>query len=1778
MIARLDRPPPRPDNRAYATFERAGRRGSSGNAMLDRVDDEAPRLSPADEVRRLTLGRIRHFLQSPDGGSVYGDLKGLCSTVSVSYRDRAVLELLQNAHDAHAPESRDGRILFLYAADEGEHGVLYAANDGSGFSAPNFTALCSPTRTTKSVNEAIGNKGVGFLSVFQICAHPEIFSRAAPIGSPDFDGYCFSFGDRNRVEAFLAAEGLAAVSDSVLDQMPQLYLAVPTEIGCETVRRLGRTGYATVLRLPIKNSEAASAVRAQLTGLVAGKPDVQLFLDRIGELEVEIDGVSHRLTRAGRDLTREDDFSLEQVTCGSTAYILARRRIAETVIKAAIESDILAEALPESWRSWTGDAVVSVAVAASGEPLTGRLYNFLPMDEEARSPLNGHLDAPFFATIERKRLEAGVGFNDKLLAYARDLALRTAAAARTCLDDELARPVVADLLFWDGAGGDQIRAALLSSRERLIPAEKRRGKPQWASLDEVRLWEGDAFFDPPRVARIASFPLADSRLGPARLTRLRRFAAADGLLAITNEEKADVAVAAAQDLHAAARPMADWNRLYAALPALLPGQGQRLQGRPILLTERNDLAAALEPVGRGRGRRRLSSVFLPPLRTAGSVATLPVVVQRRITFLHRDLVVGLEGADEGRRYLIASGLVREYDRREVLRVMASVITDPGQARDPESVRWEVLAAIQSMCASVDGSPGEVAELPLLVPTRSGWTRATDAFFGDWPGTDSSDLDDLFLATAPVSHELAELSQRRLLPYADWSVGSGDRDAWIGFLKSAGVSSHLRPRPALTGTAPRVQGSMLAWTLSNRDVLIAPTHHAAWRGRLQAQATPPNPNTTYTVRNVARLPGQADYDAIASVAAEAFALQIIRMLEAEPGLVTMEIHRPFHPAYPNTRSWPSPAGAFLSEIPWLPATGDRLLTVREAWLPAVDEAAPAQAPLVAPRVRRLIDRLDRARSALRDLGLSSFGDADQAWALIEQAGQWIRTSGQPAERLLALTQEAWRQADLSRPCPEELRLLVRIAGEVTAIEPRTDGRLIYVADTDDRSAAASILRATPGAVVFEPPISRALDVGAYLRQHLGDRVQRMSDMEVVYVTPSGDFAFDASDPPLEQAVTTDLRGFVAMAVRYRCPFSNIGPETALGRLRALRIRWLDDLRLRIGDHIQPVSAFQQSAVLARAPQGDTLLAPAAARGSDGELLVLAAALGEALGSRRTLGEPMIGFAAQLQQIGEGVTPAALASTLGLSVQDVSALLKDARAILSDLCRVARPFLILWGDERLAETVLDPSRLAGESDLVAAIAQCGLGIAGDAASFVEVCRSGSVEAVALQFDVDLAALNTILEELGPPYVVVDRSAHHSDGFAAYYLRRQGEVREAVRRAYRPGFLRGDLETYVAMRDRPAPEPPPGIGLTKLRSDAVTWQKWLDDWLMEAGAAADDLRDDGDLDVVRDRNRRAVRALVPTARAIALARGGSEEALDFWRDPDTLLDRATAAAVRSGWLDFDLLDTPLILQWFARTGQWPGDWPCSLDPQEHGLTEAALNDWSLRDRRQRAAAARPPRTLSFTGGEYIVGETRLSDLAEQIAALAESNTALLASSMRTVKGGPVSLPRRNSGGGDRKPSKGSGADRMTDEEKSVIGYFGEAIAFAWLKARFGGKRVIDETCWKSEYRRHVCGQPGDDSLGYDFEVRSGRVTWFFEVKATASPDPGDLRMVELGSTEIARAELCRSENRQHYRILHVVNALQPDRAVLRVLPNPRSSEGKAFYTEQNSSGVRLYFPVPS
>jgi hypothetical protein len=1747
----------------------------------------------AEIIRETTLGSIQHLLAAK-GRPVYRDLKRMCDRVSESYRDRVVLELLQNAHDAHNPERSDGRIrLWLdEASGSTPFGTLYVANDGRCFSRHNFDALCSPTQTSKTVNDAIGNKGVGFLSVFQVCHHPEIYSRLPESQSDYFDGYCFQFAGPEALRTFLDSEGLVQHVDHIVANMPQLYLACPLGTTSPVIRQLAADGYVTVVALPLKSAEARDSVRTQLKALTGGETVVQLFLGRIAELRVQFGDTDLVLRRDSRLLLKRERFSLWQVRCGGQAFVVARKTICHAELLKVIMRDVEAERLPESWLEWEGDGVVSLAVAAEGEPINGRLYNFLPMGAAAKAPLAAHLDAPFYATIERLRLQDGIKLNDFLMEASRQLAIEAATTAVEYLPREMARSAALDFLLWLGPTQDFVVNSVLESKARLFPVLAG-GSRGWSSLDELRLWTGDDFLTPAFVARCTAFAIVDASVGASRLKRLEAFVQKRDLLKLSSEERGDLTEAVAKDLLRHNRSTAVWNKFYASLAILFKDDPASLRARDILLTTRNDLVPTDAPEdsqSRKRSGKRLSAAFLPPLRgsapdAAASIADLPGAVQRRISYLHADLDCARNGASPARQFLLTNGLVREHESRGILRMIVGVMADPGSARDPDKVMWGALAAIKKTVLSEGVPSAVVRDMAIRVPTHRGWIRATEAFFGSWAGTHGSDLERLFEAAKGISEELDELSGNLLLPYGDWEIGSQSRDEWVRFLKVAGVSDHLRPTSVLQGQPVRADGSRLADALANRNTGIGEGQRSAWLKLMREEAQLPNPLTPYTARDAFRLPGQTDHEALAPVVGKLYAIQVVRILEEAPDLMEMTVFRPsaHHSGATHKREWPSPLGTFVRTAAWMPLSAGGTAMLADTWMPGFDGNPPPGLPMVHPDLRGLILANVKAKAVLYAAGMPEFGTSRSAWAFLLKAPALIPGANPAqAERILSASQDAWRSARLDQSLPVGMVLIGRRASKVATIMPPTDNDRVVIADSDDRQIVSAIARSSADAFIFEPPIARASQIADYLDSHLPGRFQRASTTRADYEIEGTPFTFNATDPLINDAVSIDLRSVLILTLRYRSTAFEGDVSDAIDRLSRLRLRWIGSLALRLEYDAQPLLNFDHRAVLARSAEGDTILAPAVVRGSAAELTALAEAIGEALGGRKSIGEPLLAVAALLSARREQPTPEAIAAALDVALEEVRAIINDSLTSIAEVMRIARPITALWGSEAAAEALAPGGSLLTEEDLIETIERVAPALPISGAELVMRCRhTGSVEAIAVGLEVDLAALNEVLSSLGEPYCIIDRSDLHRETEAAFLARKEAMIRESFRAAYRGEFdARGDLAPYVAVRhERPALIPV-DFGVTRMSVSQADLDGLLDEWLQARHALSltDIPTGKAALDAVREANLKLCRSMVPEARiAILLRLEAKSPFYGRWRNAVAAEAAVVSAATAGGWADFDRLDETGVLAWWTRAGLWPDCLGSSLSTATQTITAEQRAELRERDRTDQIKATARKREVPYAGGTFTVGETSYGIIADKIAEWVNQNTAMLATSIRSAKGTAPTLRSRatsNSSSGGRNQT--TPTKRPSDDERDLIGFFGEVIAYHWLRARFGSRRIIDESCWKSMYRCRVFGGEGNDSLGYDFEVTSGKARWFFEVKATSGGRTGAPHMIEMGSTEILQAEACRAETRTHYRILHVTNALHPAQARLTVLPNPRSVEGLAFYSEQSTAGVRLRFSL--
>ncbi|MFC4910771.1 sacsin N-terminal ATP-binding-like domain-containing protein [Actinomadura gamaensis] len=185
------------------------------------------------------------------------------------YRDRVVVELAQNAADAALRAGVPGRLRLALRGD-----VLTAANTGAPLTAEGVEAL-STLRASAKRDEAgsVGRFGVGFAAVVSVSDEPSISSASG--------GVAWSLERARTLVADvpeLAAELSARSGHVPLLRLPfaedEAHVAVPE-------------GFATVVRLPLRDGTAVDRVRAQL-GEVG--PALLLALPALESVEIDVDG------------------------------------------------------------------------------------------------------------------------------------------------------------------------------------------------------------------------------------------------------------------------------------------------------------------------------------------------------------------------------------------------------------------------------------------------------------------------------------------------------------------------------------------------------------------------------------------------------------------------------------------------------------------------------------------------------------------------------------------------------------------------------------------------------------------------------------------------------------------------------------------------------------------------------------------------------------------------------------------------------------------------------------------------------------------------------------------------------------------------------------------------------------------------------------------------------------------------------------------------------------------------------------------------------------------------------------------------------------------------------------------------------------------------------------------------------------------------------------------------------------------------------------------------
>ncbi len=233
---------------------------------------------------------------------IYPGVRSTTQQIASDYGRRFLIELIQNAYDAHPPDQQSGEISIYFAPQEDSFGVLYIANRGHGFQWSNVKALTNIGLSDKPAGENIGNKGLGFRSVLFVSDAPQVYSTAGFGPAKCFDGYCFRFAGPDDFDGLIDNPTHRELAKR---DIPDFHVPIPLTNQPEKVASFACQGFVTVIRLPLRDESKRALVYEEIEELKNSPAPVTIFLEKISTLKIEVEeepGRSYQLSRQSNSL------------------------------------------------------------------------------------------------------------------------------------------------------------------------------------------------------------------------------------------------------------------------------------------------------------------------------------------------------------------------------------------------------------------------------------------------------------------------------------------------------------------------------------------------------------------------------------------------------------------------------------------------------------------------------------------------------------------------------------------------------------------------------------------------------------------------------------------------------------------------------------------------------------------------------------------------------------------------------------------------------------------------------------------------------------------------------------------------------------------------------------------------------------------------------------------------------------------------------------------------------------------------------------------------------------------------------------------------------------------------------------------------------------------------------------------------------------------------------------------------------------------------------------
>ncbi|SDA53981.1 MULTISPECIES: sacsin N-terminal ATP-binding-like domain-containing protein [unclassified Janthinobacterium] len=1739
--------------------------------------------SAAVLINSVTRSQLEHALDGHRRGlKVYESLRSLNEIIGTQYGDRVLFELLQNAHDAHAVGEQGEVAIHLVVAND-DSGLLLVANKGRPFSDSNFEAIRNIGTSDKEIGEGIGNKGLGFRSVEALTNDVHIFSASAQMPAPMFDGYCFRFASTEEIAEFLEEIGASQkMAAKVAADVPRYLVPVAVTEQSDAVRRLASLGYATVICLPLASSREVALAEKQVAALTNAAAPVQLFLDRLASLEVmivragvEIEKVT--LSREVEPLLRHPSSSIrmQRVTLSDrSAFLVVSQTLHKEAVLAAVAKSIPAAPPLKRWLNWKGDADVSIAVCLD-RALAPRLYNFLPMDDHAISPMSGHIDAPFFADIDRRTIKTDLPLNKLLIEAAAD------TAAKACLaivDEDLAVPfsAVVDMAAWSGPRMVTIIEAFRAlgrpiTDAAIWPATSSEGV-KWAPLRSLYAWPDvrTRQMTPSRLESIANAHILAS-ISDDQLSRIRALASAVSMPLELHAQQLCVWVEAMAEYLFSKKKKAitsAWRDFYQDVLTIFVASKTDLAalvGKKVLLGDNKLLVATADslddapPVFARMTGKRGKRTQQPP--------NPPSAIARKFRFLNPYVEVPEDIINKFEK----AGLLRHYDPVEALAALNGALEYGTDNQRQEALTWAFRVWLATGEASVETA---LRQAELCVPCLGGWMRAEDALMSSSWSIIGRTLEQYFDEAAAVSLDCKVQRNRLLIAFSNWPRARADdrREDWTRFLQILRVKDGLEPIAAnlrRTGTPNGYWSSFLragnlklgfdkTWTTyASRHIL----HY---------------PQTEYSMHDEAwRVPGQLEHDHLSNSAKEALSNLLVAYLR---------VHGQEHFEF-DIRSWhgrqsvtlPTPLYVFLRHGGWpASARSDEVVFARpcDSWSTTVLRQHP---PRFVARFKSEPGTREELPPILFDpkIGLRDWSHPSSAPSrLASLAAVLPDLSAAERRDLRDQVRRSWADVVQSRSAlPPSLQLIVERAGSLEVLQGlEQDPPVVYV--TSEPQAFAARALSDAGEAVLDVGETDAPLICELLRA-TGRFFPQLTDSgEVQLVVDGVPFEALPDAPPLVAGELSWLSDVAVMAHEHLgdpLEMRTLPSDELDRRLRAIRVKRCSEFSLTISGLDIPVRGRERVHAVqhARIP---TLLVRTNGLIDLQLLLEASQALTKLLGSRRNTLELLLG---RLQRDGfrggvEGPSEDMLASAIGRDVGVVREHFAATKGGVQRRVDAVLPAVAYLKDLEAAERLRERHAQLGTALQLRAWLEGELQVELANQLLEVVAETDDQRAICVRLNLNFAAFSCALTELG--YPPINDEADFRRLFSAYLAELAPLIRARLRRAFLPAWqAAAPLDEYVTLRTLEFIQFDPQwlLQLEQLDQARVVAHA---NQAVEARLGADDPAVElEDLEVVVAANRKHVTArhaeLTNLIRAWCRKNGAQQSTNLDTTDAQQLVRKLDQA----GLLDFELIEPDALPALLRRASWWPANMPTTEALHDLGLTAEDLKQEEREAREIKLKAEVTRRSILFAGRSLDTGGPNFILEFENLAdeAIAQSNEWFTRSRIaRLLQQEDAGNPQRGSSGGGGGKG-GNWRNQPSDAIRTAMGMASEWLAWKLLFLRHP-KEMSDE-CWVSSNREKFCtGPAGDDSLGYDFRVVTARHEYLYEVKSAL--DAGG--EFELTARELEVAGSAREDRKRKYRILYVPFVFDPTRWNVKTLPNPVGTKTRDQFRVVRSGSVRYRF----